>query len=339
MNVSSSLHRHFGRLIFLRPKYFEVCEIKVFCGMNLILLSDNQTKQIDLFSPRFIALGSAVLLAVVSLSIFLGYIVGNWGNNPEAHQQQLAMQETLNAKEIALQEEAEYVRNSQEKVNAMARRLGQLQARMIRLDAMGGRLTEMAGMESSEFNFDEVPPQGGPENAAVNFKIDELDKELSSFDLYISDREHQLGILDTFLGVAKISEDSHPKGSPAPAGYVSSFYGQRVDPFTGKKSRHTGIDIAGYEGANIVAVASGVVTWVGDRFGYGETVEINHGNGYSTRYAHNKVNLVAVGDQVEKGDIIALMGKTGRATGPNLHFEVLKNGQPQNPIKFVRGKK
>jgi len=194
-------------------------------------------------------------------------------------------------------------------------------------------------MESSEFNFDEVPPQGGPEQATQDFQVGELHKELNVFELHINDREHQLGILDTFLGVAKISEDSQPNGMPAPAGYVSSFYGQRIDPFTGKKSRHSGIDIAGYEGANIVTVASGVVTWVGDRSGYGETVEINHGNGYSTRYAHNKVNLVAVGDQVEKGDIIALMGQSGRATGPNLHFEVLKNGHTQNPINFVRGKR
>jgi len=194
--------------------------------MNLIVLSSNQTKQIDLLSSKFIALGSAILLALVSVCVFIGFTVGNWGNNPAAHEQQLAMQEDLNSQQLALAEEAEYVRNSQEKVNAMARRLGQLQARMIRLDAMGGRLTELAGMESSEFNFDEVPPQGGPEQATQDFQVGELHKELNVFELHINDREHQLGILDTFLGVAKISEDSQPNGMPAPAGYVSSFYGQ-----------------------------------------------------------------------------------------------------------------
>jgi len=306
--------------------------------MNLILISDNQTKQIDLLSTRNIGLATTVILAVLSLSVFLGYLIGNIGNNPEALQEQLALKEELNSQQLILAEEAEYVRNSQEKINSMAKKLGQLQARLFRLDAMGGRLTEMAGMETSEFNFADVPPQGGPGESPVDFSITDLDAELSNFEFYLSDREHQLGILDTFLGVAKLSEDSQPTGMPAPAGYVSSFYGQRIDPFTGKKSRHNGIDVAGYEGANIIAVASGVVTWVGDRFGYGETVEINHGNGYSTRYAHNKVNLVAVGDQVEKGEIIALMGQSGRATGPNLHFEVLKNGVPQNPIKFVRKK-
>lgn len=306
--------------------------------MNLIVLSRNQTKQIDLLSPRIIALASAVLIALISLCTFIGFSIGNLGNNAEQHTQLLTLQEQLNAKQLAIAEEMEYVRNSEEKVNAIAKRLGQLQARLIRLDAMGGRLTEMAGMKSSEFDFDKIPAQGGPENAVQTFELDDLSNELVMFDVYLSDREHQLGILDTFLEVAKISKDSQPTGMPAPAGYVSSFYGKRIDPFTGKKSRHTGVDIAGYEGANIIAAASGIVTWSGKRFGYGETVEVNHGNGYSTRYAHNKVNLVAVGNQIEKGDIIALMGKTGRATGPNLHFEVLKNGYSVNPIKFIKKK-
>jgi len=307
--------------------------------MNVIVLSKNQTKQIDLFSPRFIALGAGLLVAIISLFTFIGFSVGSSGNNPEDHARMLALQEELNAKEISLNEEAEYVRNSQEKVNAIAKRLGQMQARLIRLDAMGGRLTEMAGMESSEFNFDELPPQGGPEGPNQDFQLEELSTGLSDFEHYLQDREHQLDVLDTFLGVAKLSKDSQPSGMPAPAGYVSSFYGKRIDPFTGKKAHHAGIDIAGYDGANIVAIASGVVTWVGPRYGYGETVEINHGNGYNTRYAHNKVNLVQVGDQVEKGHIIALMGQTGRATGPNLHFEVLKNGHTTNPIPFVKSKK
>jgi len=307
--------------------------------MNVIVLSKNQTKQIDLLSPRFVALGIALLVAIISLFTFLGFTIGNRGNNPQQHEMLLALQEDLNTKELALSEEAEYVRNSQEKVNAIAKRLGQMQARLIRLDAMGGRLTEMAGMDISEFNFAEIPAQGGPEGANQDFQLDELSDGLHSFETYLADRENQLDVLDTFLGVAKLSNDSQPSGMPAPAGYVSSFYGQRIDPFTGKKANHKGIDIAGYDGANIVAIASGVVTWVGPRHGYGETVEINHGNGYNTRYAHNKVNLVQVGDQVERGDIIALMGQTGRATGPNLHFEVLKNGHTTNPIPFVRKKK
>ena len=187
--------------------------------------------------------------------------------------------------------------------------------------------------------FDEVPPQGGPEQAPEKVDLDELGSELSIFERHLGNREHQLEILDTIIGVQDITRQSEPLGKPVPAGWISSYYGTRIDPFTGKKASHTGIDFAGYDGADVITVAAGVVTWAGTRSGYGEMIEVNHGNGYSTRYAHNKVNLVAVGDQVEKYAVIALMGQSGRATGPNLHFEVLKNGQSVNPVPFIKKKK
>jgi murein DD-endopeptidase MepM/ murein hydrolase activator NlpD len=117
---------------------------------------------------------------------------------------------------------------------------------------------------------------------------------------------------------------------------MSSYFGKRTDPFTGKQANHRGVDFAGKSGAEIITVADGVVTWSSSRYGFGKLVEINHGNGYSTRYAHNSENLVAVGDEVKKGQIVALMGETGRATGPNLHFEVLRNGKRVNPVTFIR---
>jgi murein DD-endopeptidase MepM/ murein hydrolase activator NlpD len=117
---------------------------------------------------------------------------------------------------------------------------------------------------------------------------------------------------------------------------MSSYFGKRTDPFTGKSATHRGVDFAGKSGSEVIAVADGVITWSSSRYGYGELVEINHGNGYSTRYAHNSENLVSVGDEVRKGQTVALMGDTGRATGPNLHFEVLKNGRRVNPVKFIR---
>jgi murein DD-endopeptidase MepM/ murein hydrolase activator NlpD len=132
--------------------------------------------------------------------------------------------------------------------------------------------------------------------------------------------------------VARVS----PQGSPVEGGWMSSYYGRRTDPFTGKPANHKGVDFAGKAGASVFAVADGVVTWSSKRYGYGELVEINHGNGYSTRYAHNSENLVAVGDEVSKGETVALMGDTGRATGPNLHFEVLHQGKQVNPVNFVR---
>ena len=133
-----------------------------------------------------------------------------------------------------------------------------------------------------------------------------------------------------------LNERVYPQGRPVKSGWLSSYFGKRTDPFTGKPANHTGIDFAGKRGDEIVAVADGVVTWSGDRYGYGVMVEINHGNGYSTRYAHNSENRVSVGDEVKKGQVVALMGKTGRATGPNLHFEVLHDGRRVNPVTYIR---
>ena len=133
-----------------------------------------------------------------------------------------------------------------------------------------------------------------------------------------------------------LTDRVYPQGRPVNSGWISSYFGKRTDPFTGKPANHTGIDFAGKLGDPVNAVAEGVVTWSGDRYGYGIMVEINHGNGYVTRYAHNSENLVAVGDEVKKGQTVALMGETGRATGPNLHFEVLRNGRRVNPVNFIR---
>jgi murein DD-endopeptidase MepM/ murein hydrolase activator NlpD len=152
----------------------------------------------------------------------------------------------------------------------------------------------------------------------------------------LSNREAQLGVLESVLMNQNLKDRVYPQGRPVSAGWISSYFGKRTDPFTGKAAIHTGIDFAGKSGAEIAAVADGIVTWSADRYGYGLMVELNHGSGYSTRYAHNLQNLVSVGDEVKKGQIVALMGKTGRATGPNLHFEVLHNGSRVNPVKFIR---
>jgi murein DD-endopeptidase MepM/ murein hydrolase activator NlpD len=127
-----------------------------------------------------------------------------------------------------------------------------------------------------------------------------------------------------------------PAGRPVDSGWMSSVYGQRPDPFSGKMGWHAGVDFAGHAGVDILAVADGVVSWSGSRYGYGELVEVDHGNGYRTRYAHNQENLVAIGARVRKGDVIARMGSSGRATAPNVHFEVLLNGRHVNPAKYVR---
>lgn len=240
------------------------------------------------------------------------------------------------------QEHIDSIRQQNEDtLDALAIRIAQMNARIIRLDALGSRLTEMAGIDSGEFDFDAEPAVGGPEEpvataAGSNVAVPEVVDAMATLDGELADREAQLSVLESLLISENLKERVHPKGRPVTAGWISSYFGKRTDPFTGKPANHTGVDFAGKLGADVVAVADGVVTWSGDRYGYGVMVEINHGNGYATRYAHNSENLVAIGDEVRKGQVIARMGETGRATGPNLHFEVLRNNQRVNPVSFIR---
>jgi murein DD-endopeptidase MepM/ murein hydrolase activator NlpD len=240
----------------------------------------------------------------------------------------------------AQQESIQTIRQGNEDtIDALAIRIAQMNARVIRLDALGRRLTDMADLEDGEFDFNTAPALGGPEEPMAtgsNVAVPELVESMTSLDEQLDNREAQLGVLESMLAGQNLNDRVYPQGRPVGSGWISSYFGKRTDPFTGKPANHTGIDFAGKFGDPIEAVADGVVTWSADRYGYGVMVEINHGNGYSTRYAHNSENLVAVGDEVKKGQVVARMGETGRATGPNLHFEVLKNGRRVNPVNFIR---
>jgi len=242
-----------------------------------------------------------------------------------------------------LQQQREHIATirqaNEDTMDALAIRIAQMNARVIRLDALGRRLTTMADLEDGEFDFNSAPALGGPEEPVAtgsNIAIPEVVEAMQSLGDQLDSREAQLGVLETVLMKQNLNERVYPQGRPVNSGWISSYFGKRTDPFTGKPANHTGIDFAGKMGAEVIAVADGVVTWSAKRYGYGIMVEINHGNGYSTRYAHNSENLVAVGDEVRKGQAVALMGETGRATGPNLHFEVLRNGRRVNPVNFIR---
>ncbi len=217
--------------------------------------------------------------------------------------------------------------------------MAEANARIIRLDALGRRLTKMGKLDDGEFDFDTPPALGGPEPGidVQSVQVPDLDQRLHELEGRIADRQLQLGVLENLLLDRNLNEQVSPQGRPVQSGWMSSQFGKRTDPFTGKDAMHWGIDFAGRSGAEIVAVGAGVVTWSGKRHGYGQLVEVNHGNGLVTRYAHNKENKVSVGDQVDKGEVIAFMGQSGRATGPNLHFEVLRDGRKVNPLDFVHG--
>ena len=306
--------------------------------MNVVIFGKGfgQTRQISLSGP-FAGLVAGVVAIVVMGAGFAG---GYWFSSMNGSGVSSSELESLTHQVADQKETIEAIRQGNEDtLDALAIRIAQMNARMIRLDAVGRRLTEMADIDDAEFNFDSEPAMGGPEEpmaAGSNVAVPEVVEAMTALGYQLDNREAQLNVLESVLANQNLKERVYPQGRPVNSGWLSSYFGKRTDPFTGKPANHTGIDFAGKHGSEIVAVADGVVTWSGDRYGYGIMVEINHGNGYATRYAHNSENLVAVGDEVKKGQVVALMGETGRATGPNLHFEVLQNGRRVNPVKFIR---
>ena len=306
--------------------------------MNVVIFGKGlgQPRQLSLSGPMAVA---AVLLfaGVITAAGFAG---GHWYAGATGSGVSSNELVGLNDELQRAREQIDTIRQENEDtLDAMAIRIAQMNARMIRLDALGRRLTDMANLEDGEFDFDEPPAMGGPEEPVAtgsNVAVPDVVEAMQTLDLQLDNREAQLGVLESVIANQNLKQRVYPQGRPVSSGWISSYFGKRTDPFTGKPANHTGIDFAGKSGAEVVAVADGVVTWSSNRYGYGLMVEINHGNGYTTRYAHNSENLVAIGDEVRKGQVVALMGDTGRATGPNLHFEVLRDGRRMNPVNFIR---
>jgi len=295
-------------------------------------------------SPRQVNLTGVTaglsLAVIAGLIISIGFAAGSWHASRTGSGVSTGELQDLTGQ---LQEQRDSIgtirQENEDTLDALSIRIAQMNARMIRLDALGRRLTDMADIDDGEFDFDSDPAVGGPEEpmaSGSNVAIPEVLDAMNLLGAQLNDREAQLNVLEGVLMNQNLKDRVYPQGRPVGAGWISSYFGKRTDPFTGKAANHTGVDFAGKSGAEIVAVADGVVTWSADRYGYGIMVEINHGSGYATRYAHNSENLVVVGDEVKKGQVVARMGETGRATGPNLHFEVLHNGSRVNPVKFIR---
>lgn len=247
------------------------------------------------------------------------------------------LQDEVDAQNLAL---AELRDQAERRLQAIATTVAEMEARLLRLDAMGQRLTGLAGLDDGEFDFSRSPALGGPIStdsvtAVPKTENSSLVAEMDVLGSRITDREQQLELLQALLASRQLQDEIYLSGRPISKGWMSSAFGRRKDPFTGQSSWHQGVDFAGKQGSDIVAVAGGVVTWSGERYGYGEMVEISHGGGYSTRYAHNDDNLVKVGDIVKKGQVVALMGSSGRSTGPHVHYEVYKHGRPVDPATYV----
>ncbi len=300
--------------------------------MSILLLSKNGGRGGATVVSRSALLGGVTLaMALVSaISLYTGYLFGAQ-RVPETFSR--AWQAEVSTQRQDLEEAR---RTAEENLNALAVRLGQMQAHVIRLDAVGQRLTRMAGLDKGEFDFEAPPPQGGPESGGEPIAVPDFLNLLSELERQLEDRTQQLAVLESMLMNRNLQAEVVPAGRPIKTGWQSSPFGWRTDPFKGNRQFHGGVDFAGKDGSGVIAVAAGVVTWAGKRSGYGNLVEINHGNGYATRYGHNKEILVRVGDTVKKGQDIATMGSTGRSTGPHVHFEVLLDGRAVNPTRYIQ---
>jgi murein DD-endopeptidase MepM/ murein hydrolase activator NlpD len=308
--------------------------------MNIILVphSAGRGRNISLSPAQLLVLALVVLVGLPLLIGAVSYKISAYldptagTREPEYIQRQAAL--LTNER----QEIEQTRRDAELHLNALAQRLGYMQAELLRLNALGQRLARMGGLDKREFDFSEGPALGGPEPAreSSSMSVPDFLKTLERVSGQIERKSERLAALESSLLDKQLKAAVYPTGWPTEGGWVSSGFGQRSDPFTGRSAIHEGVDIASRFGSTIKAMGGGVVSYAGDKEGYGCTVEINHGNGYTTRYAHCKSTLVRVGDRVTKGQGVALVGTTGRSTGPHLHFEVLRDGKAVNPGSYLQ---
>jgi murein DD-endopeptidase MepM/ murein hydrolase activator NlpD len=279
---------------------------------------------------------AGLMLLVVTACFATGGAAGYFWNGQAGQGGELA---SYFRQDIAnnAQKVGEARRHAEEQLTAMTVRMAELQARLMRLDALGERLVDIAKLDGGEFDFSQLPALGGPEDGelGVAYERPSFLADLDRLAADIDQREHQLDVLESLLANRKLQKESTLAGRPVTKGWMSSRFGRRTDPFSGRLAWHEGVDFAGKDGSDIVSVGSGVVTWAGERYGYGLLVEINHGGGYTTRYAHAKTVSVKVGDIVKKGQPLATMGSSGRSTGPHVHFEVRLNGKAVDPSRYI----
>lgn len=305
--------------------------------MNIILLSNSCEKRGSMgICVSKIAIWFVLgILALAAVLFWMGYAKGFQDAG------QTKTDRSLTELRGMLQQDRHAVTDAQAEqrahLDALALHLAALQARIMRIDALGERLVGVGNLDEEEFDFSIQPPAGGRvSETGESQSVQDITTGLQRVSYLLEDREAKLDMLETQLLNRELIHESLPSGRPVKKGWFSSAYGMRTDPFTGKKNYHRGIDFAGKRGAEVYSVAAGVVERSTRAAGFGNVVEIRHADGYSTLYAHNKENLVAEGDVVSKGQVIALLGSTGRSSGPHVHFEVHKDGKPVNPKNYIK---
>ncbi len=299
--------------------------------MQIILLRQDKGRAQTLWIPNAVLYFAAALLVVGLLST--SYLIHRYfAQDLLPTQVVVSWQERLERQRIEIEDMQAQTRAE---AAAVGRRMASMQARLLRMEALGERLTELAAIDKAEFRFDQPAALGGPDEGQDFFDgllyataVDQLAQQVRA-------REAELSVLESLLAERRFTNEVSLAGRPVERGWMSSSFGRRADPFSGRMTWHAGVDFAGPEGGNVLAVGGGIVVFAGRRGGYGKMIEINHGGGYVTRYAHHSEILVDVGDIVKKGDTIAKIGATGRATGPHVHFEVLKDGRPIDPQRYI----
>lgn len=306
--------------------------------MKIIFISDRcrRTASLDLCLARTMVVSGLVLACVTAAGLWGGFLIGQRNAAPPIAMD-VPSTEILSLLEAERQAIADARSQQRAHTDVLALRIAEIQGHLMRLNALGDRLVEVGNLDRDEFDFASSPPVGGVDDALSGETQDivELSVEMSRISALLDDREDKLAAMEQLLTNRELMAAIKISGRPVKKGWMSSAYGKRTDPFKGKKSFHRGLDFAGKPGADVIAVASGVVSRAEKVDGYGNVVEIKHANGYSTLYAHNKENLVKVGDMVGKGQTIALLGSTGRSSGPHVHFEVHRDGKHHNPLRFV----
>lgn len=308
--------------------------------MDIIVLFNSRRKCLRVSLNTVGVALSALLLSATVCAGFLGGMRYAAGHSEEIISYIREQTGSIWQKELEIQRERLdlVTSNAEKSLEAMASRLSLLQGHVMRLDALGSRLAAMATLDEMEFAFDDPPGMGGPAPVYVGdgaIDIPDFMKSIRELELGLQDKAEKLGAMESMLMDRTLQQQTLPDGRLAKSGWISSLYGFRTDPLTGRREFHQGLDLAGRPETPITAVAAGIVTWSGLRYGYGNLVEISHGNGYLTRYAHNRKNLVSVGEKVEKGEIVALMGNSGRSTGTHVHFEVVRYGKYLDPKRHI----
>ncbi|ASK99712.1 M23 family peptidase [Xanthomonas citri pv. fuscans CFBP 6996] len=300
-------------------------------ALNKVVIKSRQTRA-QRVARQFQDFAADRPMVVLGAVLGLGMLIGVGASTATG----MVTNSALQAKVAQQQGElAQAQRASQAQVNALAARLGELQAQATRLNALGERLTEMGKLKDGEFDFDEPVGVGGGDEPVSDMPVQDFKETLGQVEQQFSASGQQLNVLASLMFDHQLEQNSVPSRMPIRNTYITSGFGGRADPFDGGSAFHKGVDFHANVGDPVLSVADGVVSYAGVRGGYGNVVEVDHGNGYVTRYAHNSRLVVKVGDLVRAGQQVARAGSSGRSTGAHVHFEVWADGRVVNPRKFL----